>query len=103
MASFRYRSGLIEIAIASFSYRPSLIGIIIASYNYHSKVKKSLSLLITATKFPSSGVDLTARDVLLNTKPPPTRLGHCRPHYRYIYYNISILEIWVWLDIKYEH
>ncbi len=41
MASFRYRSGLIEIGIASYSYRPSLIGIVIASYNYHSKVNKN--------------------------------------------------------------
>jgi hypothetical protein len=42
IASFRYRSGLMEIVISFYSYRSSLIGIVIASYSYRSKVTKSL-------------------------------------------------------------
>jgi hypothetical protein len=59
VASFSYRSWLIEIVIASNTYRSSQIGIVIASYSYRSKVTKSLLLLITKPGFPLSGMNLT--------------------------------------------
>ncbi len=59
IASFSYRSGLIEIVISSYSYCSNLIAIIIASYTYRSKVTKSLLHLTTMPGFPPSWVDLT--------------------------------------------
>jgi hypothetical protein len=44
IASYSYRSGLIEIVIASYNYRSGLIRTVIAAYSYRSKVIKALSL-----------------------------------------------------------
>jgi hypothetical protein len=69
IASFSYRSGLIETLIASYSHRfyshsSSLIGIVFASYSYRSKVTKLLLLLTTTPGFPTCGVDLTSHACL---------------------------------------
>jgi hypothetical protein len=45
IASYNYRSGLIESPIASYSYHSDLIGIVIADNSYRSKVIKALSLV----------------------------------------------------------
>jgi hypothetical protein len=59
IASFSYRSELIEIVIASYIYRCSLIGIVIASYSYRSRVTKLLSLPTSMPIFLPSGMDMT--------------------------------------------
>jgi hypothetical protein len=46
IASYSYRSGLIEIVIAFYSYCSGLIGIVIADNSYRSEVINVLSLLI---------------------------------------------------------
>ncbi len=45
VASYCYRSGLIEIVIVSYSYRSGSVGIVIAHNSYGYKVIKALSLL----------------------------------------------------------
>jgi hypothetical protein len=60
IASFRYRSGLIEIVVASNGYQSNLIGIVIGSYSYCIKIAKSLSLHITSLRFSLYGINLTS-------------------------------------------
>jgi hypothetical protein len=65
ITSLSYHSGLIfEIIIASYNNRFSLLGIVVDSYSYRSKVTKLLSLLITTTEFPPSGMNLTGHALL---------------------------------------